>query len=172
MEPKWEDHVKQAHAIAWRYSYDLPGGVDHADLIQDCKIGFLEACQTFDPEKGVKFSTHVHWTMTKHVLNDLNSQRRHWKAKESEGFDNAEMQLPTDLVEHLREVDSDVRHVVDHILSDDQPWWGFIAEADCRTIRRTRIRKALERWLTEYEGWSRNRVKTAFKRIERELVEA
>jgi len=49
------------HSLAWRMSERLPVRVDVEDLAGYGQIGLAQAANTFDPDRGVKFSTFAYY---------------------------------------------------------------------------------------------------------------
>lgn len=57
--PGLEEHFGLVNLIATRLAEKLPGSVDIEDLIQEGRIGLMEAHQTFNPGRGVLFNTYA-----------------------------------------------------------------------------------------------------------------
>lgn len=68
-------------SLAWwcvhRYFRCLPGTMPDTedDLIQEARIGLIEAARTFDPDRGTRFATHAVWRIRGRVQNAI----RRWK---------------------------------------------------------------------------------------------
>jgi len=60
--------------IAW--SYQKTTGTPFEDLLSEAYLGFMNACNSYNPEKGV-FTTHA-WYCIRNVLNDLLRNSRRW----------------------------------------------------------------------------------------------
>ena len=54
--------------------------LEREDLIQEGMIGLFQAIQSYDPQKGVKFSTYSGTCIRNRILNSLNELIRHRKA--------------------------------------------------------------------------------------------
>lgn len=68
-------------SLAWwcihRYFRRLPGATPDTedDLLQEARIGLIEAARTFDPDRGTRFATHAVWRIRGRVQNAV----RKWK---------------------------------------------------------------------------------------------
>jgi RNA polymerase sigma factor FliA len=49
------------HSLAWQMTLRLPGEIDVEDLASYGQIGLTQAANSFDPDRGVKFSTFAYY---------------------------------------------------------------------------------------------------------------
>ena len=60
-------------SIARQYSYR---GLPLADLVQEGNIGLMRAVETFEPDRGFKFSTYASWWIRQSIIRAIESQCR------------------------------------------------------------------------------------------------
>ena len=64
-----------AHIAKKYYAADTP-----EDLISTGSIGLIKAVNTFDPARGIKFSTYASRCIENAILSQRNNRRLRWKA--------------------------------------------------------------------------------------------
>jgi RNA polymerase primary sigma factor len=62
--------------IASRFAERVPGKIDVLDLIQEGNLGLIHAVETFDLERGCRFSTHATWWVRQAVSRAIMDQAR------------------------------------------------------------------------------------------------
>ncbi len=65
------DHLPLLHHIVGRMSWDIPGRVDREDLLGWGMIGLIAAADSFDPMRGLKFSTYAYPKIRGGILDEL-----------------------------------------------------------------------------------------------------
>jgi len=65
------DHLPLLHHIVGRMSWDIPGKVDREDLLGFGIIGLIAAADSFEPERGLKFSTYAFPRIRGAILDEL-----------------------------------------------------------------------------------------------------
>src|SRR5262245_26373830 len=65
------DHVPLLQHIVGRMSYDVPGRVQRDDLFGWGMRGLIEAADSFDPTRGLQFSTHAFPRIRGAILDEL-----------------------------------------------------------------------------------------------------
>lgn len=66
-----ESNLRLVHWVARKYTMIArEKGIDMNDLIQDGRVGLIEAIETFDPDKG-SFATYAVWFIKKEILSAL-----------------------------------------------------------------------------------------------------
>jgi RNA polymerase sigma factor (sigma-70 family) len=67
------EHMYLAKVTARKYSNK---GVDYEDLVQEGMVGLVRATKSFDPDRGVKFSTYAMYWVRQAILSCLTSKSR------------------------------------------------------------------------------------------------
>jgi RNA polymerase sigma factor (sigma-70 family) len=67
------DNLGLVHSVAKRYR---GSHMEYADMVQEGCIGLLTAIQKFDPNRGIKFSTHATWWIRAAITGALRSQEQ------------------------------------------------------------------------------------------------
>lgn len=71
-----EKHEKMIHKILKEYKYFVNNTIfEYDDLLQEARIGFLEAYRTFDKTKGVKFSTYATFKIKNHLYDFITDKK-------------------------------------------------------------------------------------------------
>lgn len=65
------DHVPLLHHIVGRMSFDMPGSADREDLLGFGMIGLIAAADSWEPERGLKFSTYAFPKIRGAILDEL-----------------------------------------------------------------------------------------------------
>lgn len=65
------DHVPLLHHIVGRMSFDLPGRVERDDLFGFGMLGLIGAADSWEPERGLKFSTYAFPRIRGSILDEL-----------------------------------------------------------------------------------------------------
>lgn len=65
------DHVPLLRHIVGRMSFDLPGGVDRDDLYGFGMLGLIAAADSWDPGRGIQFSTYAYTRIRGGILDEL-----------------------------------------------------------------------------------------------------
>ena len=65
------DHVPLLHHVVGRMSLDLPGRLDREDLFGFGMLGLIAAADSFEPERGLKFSTYAFPRIRGAILDEL-----------------------------------------------------------------------------------------------------
>jgi len=65
------DHMPLLHHIVGRMAWDMPGKVDREDLLGFGIIGLIAAADSFEPERGHKFSTYAFPRIRGAILDEL-----------------------------------------------------------------------------------------------------
>ena len=102
------NNLSLAAIIAGRVASRLPRGVDQADLVQEARIGLMDAATRYRAGRGVKFTTFARRRVTGQVLDYLRDldylsrdARRRVKAAEAAGIEvAAPQQQPPESLEH------------------------------------------------------------------------
>lgn len=68
-----EKHLKLCHMVALKYSRTY----DHDDAVSLCVIALVKAIQTFDTNKGFKFSSYAVKCMHNEILFDIRKEKKH-----------------------------------------------------------------------------------------------
>ena len=62
------EHIKLVRRLAW--SYNFTTGIDFLELHSEALLAYAEALNSYNPDKGTKFITHLH-TVINNVLRDF-----------------------------------------------------------------------------------------------------
>ncbi|MEZ5973474.1 MAG: FliA/WhiG family RNA polymerase sigma factor [Planctomycetota bacterium] len=65
------DHIPLLKHIAGRMTLDLPGGMDRDDLYGFGMLGLIAAADSWDPDRGLKFSTYAYPRIRGAILDEL-----------------------------------------------------------------------------------------------------
>ena len=65
------DHVPLLKHLVGRMAFDLPGSVDRDDLFGYGMIGLIQAADSWEPGRGLKFSTHAYTRIRGAILDEL-----------------------------------------------------------------------------------------------------
>lgn len=65
------DHVPLLKHIAGRMALDLPGGIERDDLYGWGMVGLVNAADSFEPGRGLKFSTYAYSKIRGAILDEL-----------------------------------------------------------------------------------------------------
>jgi len=65
------EHIPLLRHIVGRMSFDLPGGLDRDDLFGFGMIGLISAADSWEPERGLKFSTYAYTRIRGAILDEL-----------------------------------------------------------------------------------------------------
>lgn len=65
------DHIPLLRHIVGRMSFDLPGGVDRDDLYGFGMLGLIAAADSWDPTRGIQFSTYAYTRIRGGILDEL-----------------------------------------------------------------------------------------------------
>jgi RNA polymerase sigma factor for flagellar operon FliA len=65
------EHLPLLHHIVGRMSWDMPGKVDREDLLGFGMIGLIAAADSFEPQRGLKFSTYAFPRIKGAILDEL-----------------------------------------------------------------------------------------------------
>ena len=65
------DHVPLLHHIVGRMSWDMPGSVDREDLLGFGMLGLIAAADSWEPERGLRFSTYAYPRIRGAILDEL-----------------------------------------------------------------------------------------------------
>jgi RNA polymerase sigma factor for flagellar operon FliA len=65
------DHLPLLHHIVGRMALDVPGSVEREDLVGFGMLGLVEASDTWDPSRGLKFSTFAFPRIRGAILDEL-----------------------------------------------------------------------------------------------------
>jgi RNA polymerase sigma factor FliA len=65
------DHMPLLHHIVGRMAWDMPGKVDREDLLGFGIIGLIAAADSFEPERGLQFSTYAFPRIRGAILDEL-----------------------------------------------------------------------------------------------------
>ncbi len=68
------DHVPLLKHIAGRMVLDLPSSVDREDLIGHGMVGLIQAADSWEPSRGLKFSTYAYTKIRGAILDELRKQ--------------------------------------------------------------------------------------------------
>ncbi len=65
------DHLPLLHHIVGRMSFDVPGRVEREDMLGFGMIGLISAADSWEPERGLKFSTYAFPRIRGAILDEL-----------------------------------------------------------------------------------------------------
>ncbi|MEM7306775.1 MAG: FliA/WhiG family RNA polymerase sigma factor [Planctomycetota bacterium] len=65
------EHVPLLHHIVGRMSWDQPGRVEREDLLGFGMLGLIAAADSWEPERGLKFSTYAYPRIRGSILDEL-----------------------------------------------------------------------------------------------------
>ena len=65
------EHIPLLRHIVGRMSFDLPGGLDRDDLFGFGMIGLISAADSWEVERGLKFSTYAYTKIRGAILDEL-----------------------------------------------------------------------------------------------------
>lgn len=65
------EHIPLLKHIAGRMSFDMPGGVDRDDIYGYGMLGLIAAADSWDPTRGLKFSTYAYTKIRGAILDEL-----------------------------------------------------------------------------------------------------
>lgn len=65
------EHVPLLHHIVGRMAIDAPGRVEREDLLGFGMLGLIAAADSFEPERGLKFSTYAYTRIRGAILDEL-----------------------------------------------------------------------------------------------------
>lgn len=65
------DHIPLLKHLVGRMAVDMPGGVDRDDLYGFGMLGLIQAADTWDASRGLKFSTHAYTRIRGAILDEL-----------------------------------------------------------------------------------------------------
>lgn len=68
------DNVGLVHHVLGKMSAYLPPNLDYEDLVQQGLVGLVEAANTFDPTKGIQFSTYAYIRIRGAIIDVLRAQ--------------------------------------------------------------------------------------------------
>jgi RNA polymerase sigma factor (sigma-70 family) len=76
-----QENMGLVHAVAQKYRFNTDKGIPYDDMVEQGKIGLMEAMQKFDPDRGTKFSTFAWKFIEGHMLQLINGAIRGKKAE-------------------------------------------------------------------------------------------
>ncbi len=65
------DHIPLLKHVVGRMCFDVPGGMDHDDLYGVGMIGLVTAADSWEPDRGLKFSTYAYTKIRGAILDEL-----------------------------------------------------------------------------------------------------
>jgi len=65
------DHIPLLHHVVGRMCFDLPGSIERDDLLGFGMLGLIMAADSFEPERGLQFSTYAFSRIRGSVLDGL-----------------------------------------------------------------------------------------------------
>ena len=65
------DHMPLLHHIVGRMSWDIPGKVEREDLLGWGMIGLISAADSWEPSRGLKFSTYAYPKIRGAILDEI-----------------------------------------------------------------------------------------------------
>lgn len=68
------DHLPLLHHIGQRMSIDVPGSIEREDLVGYGMVGLIAAADSWDPTRGLKFSTYAFPKIRGAILDELRRQ--------------------------------------------------------------------------------------------------
>lgn len=68
------DHLPLLHHIGTRMTIDVPGSIEREDLVGYGMVGLIAAADSWDPTRGLKFSTYAYPKIRGAILDELRRQ--------------------------------------------------------------------------------------------------
>jgi RNA polymerase sigma factor for flagellar operon FliA len=68
------EHIPLLHHIVGRMTFDAPGRIEREDLLGYGMLGLIAAADSFEPERGLKFSTYAYTRVRGAILDELRKQ--------------------------------------------------------------------------------------------------
>ena len=65
------EHIPLLKHIVGRMCFDVPGGLDRDDLYGFGMLGLIAAADSWEPERGLKFSTYAYSKIRGAILDEL-----------------------------------------------------------------------------------------------------
>lgn len=157
--------------IVWSLSRKYGG--DPADLMQDGYVAFLQARESYNPEKGTQFSTWAYRTVYRQLFETIREQARKNPNRVFREYPNAENDLTEyparagafRLLDFVDGLSDDAAEIVNIVLETP----GCILR-QCNS-QRCRTRKTFLSHYLRNAGWGRGRIRKTFSEIEEKLYE-
>ena len=68
------EHVALLNHVVGRMSFEIPGGLDRDDLYGFGMLGLIAAADSWEPERGVQFSTYAYTRIRGAILDEIRRQ--------------------------------------------------------------------------------------------------
>ena len=172
-----ESHLGFARALARRLAGTLPRHVDPEALESDAVLGLLLAARSFDPARGVAFTTYAAWRIRGAMLDGLRDRRgigRDWTfpvirslSTPVRDANGREMTIGDFLETGEQAVGDDLerRDQVDHLLKS-------LRDDERRLVREFYFEGLTQKRISRRRGVSASRISQALKSARQRMAEA
>lgn len=144
------DNINLIRKIAW--SFHNTTGKDWDDLFQEAALGYFEALESYDPNKG-KLSTHVWCTITNHLITYLNKEKK--TGPPTVSLDDITRDFPVEKNGYMERLSQDAQMIVKTILDNPRRYASLHPRvAQWRIVQQMRRR-----------GWTRVRIQTGISNL-------